>query len=89
MRIVTQINDEDYIAFNNAYQFKSEEGRKRFTLYMVLFSIMLGMSVLIILTDLLNGMLNGKLHLSDYIVPIFITVYCIYFLVAIKIFSNA
>lgn len=84
MRIVTQINDEDYIAFNNAYQFKSEEGRKRFTLYMVLFSIMLGMSVLIILTDLLNGMLNGKLHLSDYIVPIFITVYCIYFLVAIK-----
>lgn len=45
MRIVTQINDEDYIAFNNAYQFKSEEGRKRFTLYMVLFSIMQGMII--------------------------------------------
>ena len=84
MRIVTQINDEDYIAFNNAYQFKSEEGRKRFTLYMVLFSVMLGMSVLIILADLLNGMLNGKLIFTDYVVPIFIDVYCIYFLVAIK-----
>lgn len=41
MRIVTQINDEDYIAFNNAYQFKCEEGKKRLTLYMVLFSVML------------------------------------------------
>ena len=84
MRIVTQINDEDYIAFNKAVHFKSDEGRKSLNKYVILYSILLGFGICCFL---LNLMVLGLTKSSDYsqLLPfIVIIIYFVFVLVTLK-----
>ncbi|MBP5553548.1 MAG: YcxB family protein [Lachnospiraceae bacterium] len=84
MRIVTLINDEDYIAFNEAYQFKSSEGRNSVSKYIIMFAILLGLSVLVTFLVLLADVFDGKILLADLLVPIGMAVYCTVILATFK-----
>ncbi len=84
MRIVIQANDEDYIAFNKAVQFKSDEGRKNVTKYMVLYALIIGVGVLVVLTNLLFYVLKGEGRLSDSVPFIVMVVYFTFALTSFK-----
>ena len=77
MRIVVDVNDEDYIAFNIAHQFKGTEGAKNVRNFKTLFKAGLVISVILMIFVILETVLLNKFKFSDLSVALVLAIYCI------------
>ena len=84
MRVVLQINDEDYVAFNIAYQFKSADGEKSVKKYKILYALMIAATVLLFLLWTLDSFLSGKFLFADAVAPLVLGIYTIVLLATFK-----